>query len=76
MMVAQRHNIAAAIDTLERAQMMQQLSEVLAGISNGADEIAAGKYWEGYQTVTRCEYILAEIAEKLHELDLKGGGAK
>ena len=76
MMVAQRHSLTDTIDTLERARIMQQLSEVLNGISTGADDIAAGKYWEGYQTVTRCEYILAEIADKLHELDLKRGGDK
>jgi len=75
MMVAQRHNIAETIDTLERAVIMQQLGEVLSAISEGADEIAARKYWSGHQTITRAELILSEIAYKLHKLDMKDGGA-
>ena len=75
MMVAQRHSIAETVDTLERAVIMQQLGEVLNAISAGADEIAARKYWAGHQTITRAELILSEIAYKLHELDIKDGGA-
>ena len=54
---------------------MQQLGEVLSAISEGADEIAARKYWSGHQTITRAELILSEIAYKLHKLDMKDGGA-
>ena len=75
MMVAFKKSAAETIDTLERAVIMQQLGEVLSAISEGADEIAARKYWAGHQTITRAELILSEIAYKLHELDLKDGGA-
>ena len=75
MMVAFKKSAAETIDTLERAVIMQQLGEVLSAISEGADEIAARKYWSGHQTITRAELILAEIAYKLHELDMKDGGA-
>ena len=75
MMVAFKKSAAETIDTLERAVIMQQLGEVLSAISEGADEIAARKYWSGHQTITRAELILSEIAYKLHELDIKDGGA-
>jgi len=75
MMVAFKKSAAETIDTLERAVIMQQLGEVLSAISEGADEIAARKYWSGHQTITRAELILSEIAYKLHELDMKDGGA-
>jgi len=74
-MVAFKKSAAETIDTLERAVIMQQLGEVLSAISEGADEIAARKYWSGHQTITRAELILSEIAYKLHELDMKDGGA-
>jgi hypothetical protein len=75
MMVAFKKSAAETIDTLERAVIMQQLGEVLSAISEGADEIAARKYWSGHQTITRAELILSEIAYKLHELDMQDGGA-
>lgn len=75
MMVAIKKSAAETIDTLERAVMMQQLSETLNAISEGADQIAARRYWEAYRTITRAELILSEVAMKLHELDLKDGGA-
>jgi len=74
-MVAFKKSAAETIDTLERAVIMQQLGEVLSAISEGADEIAARKYWSGHQTITRAELILSEIAYKLHKLDMKDGGA-
>lgn len=75
MMVAIKKSAAETIDTLERAVMMQQLSETLNAISTGADQIAAREYWQAYRTITTAELILSEIAMKLHELDLKDGGA-
>jgi len=75
MMVAFKKSAAEAIDTVERAMMMQQLSETLNAISMGADQIAAREYWQAYRTITTAELILSEIAMKLHELDLKDGGA-
>ena len=75
MMVAKKKSAAETIDTLERAVMMQQLSETLNAISEGADQIAARRYWEAYRTITTAELILSEVAMKLHELDLKDGGA-
>ena len=75
MMVAFKKSAAEAIDTVERAVMMQQLSETLNAISTGADQIAAREYWQAYRTTTTAELILSEIAMKLHELDLKDGGA-
>ena len=75
MMVAIKKSAAETIDTLERAAMMQQLSETLNAISDGADQIAARKYWEAYRTISTAELILSEVAMKLHELDLKDGGA-
>ena len=75
MMVAIKKSAAETIDTLERAAMMQQLSETLNAISEGADQIAARRYWEAYRTITTAELILSEVAMKLHELDLKDGGA-
>ena len=74
-MVAIKKAAAERIDTLERAAMMQQLSETLNAISEGADQIAARHYWEAYRTITTAELILSEVAMKLHELDLKEGGA-
>ena len=75
MMVAIKKAAAETIDTLERAAMMQQLSETLNAISEGADQIAAREYWQAYRTITTAELILSEVAMKLHELDLKDGGA-
>ena len=75
MMVAFKKAAAETIDTLERAVMMQQLSETLNAISTGADPIAAREYWQAYRTITTAELILSEVAMKLHELDLKDGGA-
>ena len=75
MMVAIKKSAAETIDTLERAAMMQQLSETLNAISEGADQIAAREYWEAYRTISTAELILSEVAMKLHELDLKDGGA-
>ena len=75
MMVAIKKSAAETIDTLERAAMMQQLSETLNAISTGADQIAAREYWQAYRTISAAELILSEIAMKLHELDLKDGGA-
>jgi len=75
MMVAVKKSAAETIDTLERAAMMQQLSETLNAISEGADQIAAREYWQAYRTITTAELILSEVAMKLHELDLKDGGA-
>ena len=75
MMVALKKSAAEAIDTVERAVMMQQLSETLNAISEGADQIAAREYWQAYRTITTAELILSEVAMKLHELDLKDGGA-
>ena len=75
MMVAIKKSAAETIDTLERAVMMQQLSETLNAISTGADQIAAREYWQAYRTISAAELILSEIAMKLHELDLKDGGA-
>ena len=74
-MVAIKKAAAETVDTLERAAMMQQLSETLNAISEGADQIAARNYWEAYRTISTAELILSEIAMKLHELDLKDGGA-
>ena len=74
-MVAFKKAAAETIDTLERAVMMQQLQETLNAISTGADQIAARRYWEAYRTITTAELILSEVAMKLHELDLKDGGA-
>ncbi len=75
MMVAKKKSAAETIDTLERAVMRQQLIETLNAISEGADQIAARRYWEAYRTITTAELILSEVAMKLHELDLKDGGA-
>lgn len=75
MMVAIKKSAAETIDTLERAVLMQQLGETLNAISTGADQIAAREYWQAYRTITTAELILSEIAMKLHELDLKDGGA-
>ena len=75
MMVAIKKSAAETIDTLERAVMMQQLSETLNAISTGADQIAAREYWQAYRTISSAELILSEVAMKLHELDLKDGGA-
>ena len=75
MMVAIKKSAAETIDTLERAVLMQQLGETLNAISTGADQIAAREYWQAYRTITAAELILSEIAMKLHELDLKDGGA-
>ena len=75
MMVAKKKSAAETIDTLERAVMRQQLIETLNAISEGANQIAARRYWEAYRTITTAELILSEIAMKLHELDLKDGGA-
>ena len=74
-MVAKKKSAAETIDTLERAVMRQQLIETLNAISEGADQIAARRYWEAYRTITTAELILSEVAMKLHELDLKDGGA-
>jgi len=74
-MVAKKKSAAETIDTLERAVMRQQLIETLNAISEGANQIAARRYWEAYRTITTAELILSEIAMKLHELDLKDGGA-
>lgn len=75
MMVAIKKSAAETIDTLERAVLMQQLGETLNAISEGADQIAAREYWQAYRTISAAELILSEIAMKLHELDLKDGGA-
>lgn len=75
MMVANKQTIAKTVDIMERAAMMQALQESLNAISEGADQIAAREYWQGYRTITRAELILSEVAMKLHELDLKEGGA-
>ena len=75
MMVAFKKAAAETVDTIERAAMMHQLQQVLNGISDGADQIAARRYWEAYRTITTAELILSEVAMKLHELDLKDGGA-
>ena len=75
MMVAIKKSVADTIDTLERAVMMQQLGETLNAISEGADQIAAREYWQAYRTISDAELILSEVAMKLHELDLKDGGA-
>ena len=75
MMVAIKKSAAETIDTLERAVMMQQLGETLNAISTGADQIAAREYWQAYRTISAAELILSEVAMKLHELDLKDGGA-
>lgn len=75
MMVAKKKSAAETIDTLERAVMRQQLIETLNAISEGANQIAARRYWEAYRTITTAELILSEVAMKLHELDLKDGGA-
>jgi hypothetical protein len=74
MMVAFKKTAAETIDTLERAVLMQQLSDTLEAISKGADQIAGREYWQAYRTITTAELILSEIAYKLHELDLKDGG--
>jgi len=70
-MVAKKNSVADAADISERAVMMQQLQQVLTGISDGADQIAARHYWEAYRTISASELILSEIAYKLHELDLR-----
>lgn len=70
-MVAKKNSVADAMDIAERAVIMQQLQQVLTGISDGADQIAARRYWEGYRTISAAELILSEIAYKLHELDLR-----
>ena len=70
-MVAKINSMADAVDIAERALMMQQLQQVLTNISDGADQIAARRYWEAYRTISASELILSEIACKLHELDLK-----
>lgn len=75
MMVAFKKSAAETIDTLERAVLMQQLGETLNAISTGADQIAAREYWQAYRTISAAELILSEVAMKLHELDLKDGGA-
>ena len=75
MMVAIKKAAAETVDTLERAVLMQQLSETLNAISTGADQIAAREYWQAYRTISAAELLLSEIAMKLHELDLKEGGA-
>ncbi len=75
MMVAIKKAAAETVDTLERAVLMQQLSETLTAISTGADQIAAREYWQAYRTISAAELLLSEIAMKLHELDLKDGGA-
>ena len=75
MMVAIKKAAAETIDTLERAVLMQQLGETLNAISTGADQIAAREYWQAYRTISAAELILSEVAMKLHELDLKDGGA-
>lgn len=69
-MVAKINSVADSVDIAERAVMMQQLQQVLTGISDGADQIAARRYWEAYRTIAASELILSEIACKLHELDL------
>ncbi len=74
-MVAIKKSAAETIDTLERAVLMQQLGETLNAISTGADQIAAREYWQAYRTISAAELLLSEIAMKLHELDLKDGGA-
>ena len=75
MMVAIKKITAETIDTLERAVLMKQLGETLNAISTGADQIAAREYWQAYRTISAAELLLSEIAMKLHELDLKDGGA-
>jgi hypothetical protein len=70
-MVAKKNSVADSVDIAERAVMMQQLQQVLTGISDGADQIAARHYWEAYRTINASELILSEIAYKLHELDLR-----
>ena len=70
-MVAKKNSVADSVDIAERAVMMQQLQQVLTGISDGADQIAARHYWEAYRTISASELILSEIAYKLHELDLR-----
>ncbi len=75
MMVAIKKSAAETIDTLERAVLMQQLGETLNAISTGSDQIAAREYWQAYRTISAAELLLSEIAMKLHELDLKDGGA-
>ena len=70
-MVAKKNSVADSVDIAERAVMMQQLQQMLTGISNGADQIAARHYWEAYRTISASELILSEIAYKLHELDLR-----
>ena len=70
-MVAKKNSVADSADIADRAVMMQQLQQVLTGISDGADQIAARHYWEAYRTISASELILSEIAYKLHELDLR-----
>lgn len=69
-MVAKKNTVADSMDVAECAVMMQQLQQVLTGISDGADQIATRRYWEAYRTISASELILSEIAYKLHELDL------
>ena len=50
-MVAKKNTLADSVDIAERAVIMQQLQQVLTGISDGADQIAARRYWEAYRTI-------------------------